>query len=138
MADHDTGKQDAGIEKREAQLPEGVERIREGREFIPAADIYETEDAVVVAADMPGVTATEVDVTIEKNLLTIRGNIGNPAPETKSAAYREYEVGDFARTFSLSDEVDRDQIAASMANGVLTLTLPKVKPSTRVIQVNAE
>jgi HSP20 family molecular chaperone IbpA len=138
MSDRDTEKQETSLEKREATLPDGVERISEGREFVPPADIYETKDAVVVTADMPGVAAGSVDVTIEKNLLTIRGRVPASEPEGLGAVYREYEVGDFARTFSLSDGVDRDGITAAMKNGVLTLTLPKVGPTTKVIEVKSE
>ena len=138
MADRDTERQDASLEKREAPLPDGVERIREGRQFVPAADIYETKDAIVVTADLPGVTARDVDVMIERNILTIHGRVADPGPEDMSPLYREYEVGDFARTFSLSDGVDQDGIEASVKNGVLTLTLPKVGPTTRVIEVVAE
>ena len=135
MADHEKEREDTGLEKREATLPEGVERTHEGREFIPRADIYETNDSVVVMADMPGVPASGVDVSLEKNVLTIRGKVQGATIEGLSQAYREYVDGDFFRTFSISNEVDRDGIEARMNNGVLTLTLPKTGPTTKKIEV---
>jgi len=135
MADHDKKTDDTSLEKREATLPEGVERTREGREFVPAADIYETNESVVVTADMPGVPATGVDVSLEKDVLTIRGKVDQATIEGLSPTYREYREGDFVRTFSISNQVDRERIQARMANGVLTLTLPKVGPTTKKIEV---
>lgn len=126
------------LEKREVQLPEGVERTREGREFLPLADIYESKDVVVVTADMPGVDPSKVDVTLEGSVLTIRGGVEEQEPEGMSLGYREYLVGDFARSFSLSDEVDRDGIEANLSNGVLTLTLPKVGPRRKRIEVKGK
>ena len=135
MADHDKEREGTSLEKREATLPEGVERTREGREFIPRADIYETDESVVVMADMPGVPASGVDISLEKNLLTIRGTVQEAAIEGLSVVYREYVDGDFVRTFSISNEVEVDGIEARMSNGVLTLTLPKTGPTTKKIEV---
>jgi HSP20 family molecular chaperone IbpA len=135
MADHAKDREDTSLEKREATLPEGVERTREGREFIPRSDIYETNDSIVVMADMPGVPASGVDISLEKNVLTIRGSVREASIEGLSLAYREYTDGDFVRTFSISNEVDQDGIEARMSHGVLTLTLPKTGPTTRKIEV---
>jgi HSP20 family molecular chaperone IbpA len=135
MADHEKDHEDTSLEKREATLPEGVERTREGREFVPLADIYETHESVVVTADMPGVPATGVDISLEKDVLTIRGSVKQVEIEGLEPAHREYMDGDFVRTFSISNQIDRDGIEARMSNGVLTLTLPKVGPTTKKIEV---
>lgn len=125
------------LEKRQATLPEGVEQTRDRTLFVPPASIYETDDAVVVSADMPGVAAENVDITVEDNVLTLRGTSDDQAPEGMSLVYGEYETGDYHREFSLSSKIDVDGIEAKMDGGVLTLTLPKVQPSHRKIEVQA-
>jgi HSP20 family molecular chaperone IbpA len=114
------------IQKQEAEEMEGVERTRTRRVFIPRVDIYETDDAVILLADMPGVNDDSVDITLEKNILTVTGYLANER-ENYGLAYREYREGDYERTFALSDEVDRNQIEATMKDGVLKLTLPKAE-----------
>ncbi|MDX1614930.1 MAG: Hsp20/alpha crystallin family protein [Candidatus Promineifilaceae bacterium] len=127
------------IEKREAELPAGTERTRMTETFIPSVDIYETEDTVFLLADMPGVDDESIDITLEKNVLTIRGEVEAQSPDEHEPAYSEYRVGDYERTFTLSDEVDRDRIEATMKNGVLRLRLPKAEEAkTRKILVKAE
>jgi len=138
MANRENESKETNLEKREAALPEGVERTREGREFLPAADIFEANDRVVLTADMPGVSADRVDITLERNVLTISGEVGADAPENLPLVYREYDVGRFVRSFTLSSEVDRDGIEARMRNGVLTLTLPKVGPTRKTIDVKGD
>jgi HSP20 family molecular chaperone IbpA len=135
MANAENEKKETALQKREAQLPEGVERTQEGRQFLPLADIYETANEVVVKADMPGVSSDRVDITLERSVLTIRGRAEGVVPEGHQLAYSEYEVGDFTRSFTLSEQVDQDGIEASMTDGVLTLTLPKSGPSQRRIEV---
>lgn len=123
------------IEKQESSLPENVEHTRPGKLFSPPTDIYETDDAMLVVADMPDVRPESVEITLEKDVLTIHGHVEAEMPEGYSLAYAEYEVGDYQRAFSLSGEIDRDHIQARMEQGVLTLTLPKVKPTQRRIEV---
>lgn len=137
MANQESEKE-TGLEKREARLPEGVERTHPGREFIPLADIHESETEVVVLADMPGVGPDGVEVTLERNVLTIHGRVEDLRPEGHQLAYAEYEVGDYRRTFTVSERVDRDGISASMRNGVLQLTLPKVDRSPQRIDIRAD
>jgi HSP20 family molecular chaperone IbpA len=117
--------QETTIEKRETQTPAGTERLSERKLFMPHTDIYETDAEIVVVADMPGVDEKSVDITLEKNFLTITGTADDTAAEGRRLAYAEYETGDYQRTFTLSDEVDREGIAAVVKNGVLRLTLPK-------------
>jgi len=127
------------LEKREAATPEGIERTHTRPVFMPRCDIYETAENIIVSADMPGVDEKSVDVTLEKDILTISGRV--PAEERKghNLAYAEYETGDYRRVFTLSEEVDRDKISALVKNGVLRLTLPKAPLArTRKITVKAE
>ncbi len=123
--------------KQELRRPEGAEPTRPRRAFVPRADILETPDALVVVVDMPGVDAKSVDVSVERNLLTIHGSVASEAPEGYTPAYAEYAMGDWHREFVLSDEVKRDAIQAAVKNGVLRLTLPKADPA-RKIQVRVE
>lgn len=114
-------------QKTEITESEEVERTRECQCFIPRADIYETEDMIVVVTDMPGVDEKSVDVTLEKNILTINGYVNINEPEGYSLAWAEYEVGDYQRNFRISNEIDQGKIEATIKDGVLRLQLPKVE-----------
>ena len=124
-------------QKQEKPLPVGGEAARQGKLFMPPADIFETDDVVTVVADMPDVQAGALDVTLEENVLTIRGRVTNRTPDGQDLAYAEYDVGDYERSFSLSDRIDADAIEAKLTHGVLTLTLPKVKPAKKRVAVTA-
>lgn len=129
---------EATLQKEEARDISGAERTRTRRVFTPKVDIYETGDVVVLLADMPGVNEEDVDITLEKNILTINGYASGGQHEGYGLAYREYGEGDYERTFALSDEVDRNKIEASMSDGVLKLTLPKAEEmKTRKITVKS-
>lgn len=116
------------IQKREATSPVETERTKTRKVFIPRVDIREAGDAIVLLADMPGVDDKSVDITLEKNVLTLSGRVEPDVYEGYRAAYGEYEAGDYERAFTLSDEIDRGRIEASVKNGVLKLTLPKAEP----------
>ena len=107
-------------------VEEGVERTREGLAFVPRADIYETDEAIVVVTDMPGVDADSVEIMLEENTLTINGYVEPAKPEGYTLAYAEYEVGDFVRAFTISNQINRDGIEATVKDGVLKLYLPKI------------
>lgn len=111
--------------KRELDRANGGEATRPGILYRPATDIFEANDHVVIAADMPGVAPDGVEVTLERQRLTIRGHVMAPAPEGYRQVYAEYGVGDYERVFTLSEEIDRDHINASFKDGVLMLELPK-------------
>jgi HSP20 family molecular chaperone IbpA len=117
-------------EKREIDLA-GAERTRDRLAFVPRADILETNEGITIVADMPGVDETSVDITLEKNVLTIRGTVDPVDPEGLSLAYSEYRVGDYERAFSLSDQIDQDGIDALVKDGVLRLYLPKITEARR-------
>jgi len=126
------------VKKQEVQDVSGMERTRSQRAYIPAASIYETEDHVVVLADMPGVDESSVDVTLEKNELTINGTVQPFQPEGYTLAYGEVGTGDYRRSFILSNEVDRSRIEASVKDGVLRLVLTKAPDfKARKIMVKA-
>ncbi len=115
-------------QKREASSPIETERTTTRKVFIPRVDIRETGDAIILLADMAGVDEKTIDITLEKNVLTLSGRVEPDVYEGYRAAYVEYEAGDYERAFTLSDEIDRDRIEASVKNGVLKLTLPKAQP----------
>ena len=115
--------------KQELQGMEGVERTRTGRVYTPAVDIYETSEAIVLVADMPGVDESSVDVTLEKNVLTIYGRVQPWQFEGHSLRYAEYGIGDYQRSFTISNQIDWEHIEGSVSNGVLRLTLPKTGPA---------
>ena len=124
------------VEKQEMVPAEDTERTRETCCFVPRADIYETEDKIVVVTDMPGVSAESLDITLEKNVLTINGYVEPEVPDGYSLAWAEYRIGDYQRSFRLSDEIDREQIEATIRNGVLYLDMPKsAAAKTRKISV---
>lgn len=126
------------VTKKEASMPEGVERTRPRRVFKPQVDIVERADDTVLTADLPGVDEHSIDISLEKNVLTIKGTADRKTSEGYRLAYGEYEVGDYERAFTLSDEVDKDRIQATVKNGVLRLVLPKATAAkTRKIVVMA-
>jgi HSP20 family protein len=117
-------------EKLEVDLA-GAERTRDRLAFVPRADIYETGEGITIVADMPGVDKSSVDITLENNVLTIRGFVEPVEPEGRSLAYSEYRVGDYERAFSLSDQIDQDGIDALVKDGVLRMYLPKITEARR-------
>ena len=113
-----------------------AERTVARRAFVPRVDMYETDDAINVIADMPGVSADSLDITLEQGVLTISGYVEEERPADHTLAYAEYRVGDYTRRFSLSNQIAQDEIAATVKDGVLRLHLPKVKPTTKRISVS--
>jgi len=115
------------VEQRPARAEQGqtVRRQDEERRFQPATDIIETTDAVVLRLDMPGVPKENVDLTVDKDTLTI---VGKARPEDAGeAVYRETYIGDYQRQFSLTTDVDSGKITATMTHGVLTVKIPKAE-----------
>ena len=127
------------LQKKEPQAPERVERTRARRIFSPQVDIVEKKEEIVVTADMPGVDEKSVDINLEKNILTIFGAVEEDNLLTKHQPYyAEYGIGDYERVFTLSDEIDRDRIQATVKNGVLRVILPKAEAvKSRQIAVKA-
>jgi HSP20 family protein len=109
--------------------------------WAPAVDIYETEHELVVKADLPEVDPKELDIRVENNLLTIRGERKFEKKVNEDNYLRvERAYGSFSRSFSLANTVNADAIKADYQNGVLTLTIPKreeAKPKQIKVNVGA-
>jgi HSP20 family protein len=105
-----------------------IEATRSGPVFTPAVDIFETESAIAVLADMPGVTADGLTIDLRENVLTLNGRVDLPEGEKEVDVLREYESGGtYFRRFTLADTIDQSKIEASLDDGVLRLELPKVE-----------
>jgi HSP20 family molecular chaperone IbpA len=126
------------IPKQEVIKSDEMERTRDRNCFIPKTDIYETEDEIILIADVPGADQDSVDITLEKNILSINAFVDNDIPAGYDRIYSEYEGGDFQRSFRLSDEINQNNIKAVVNNGELRLHLPKAEPAkTKKIKVEA-
>ena len=117
------------VGQRTPATTEGAQRMPTRPVFLPPADIYETNDAIVVMAEMPGVGPDGVDITLERRVLTIRGRSGASEHTGYQRVYNEYADGDYERVFTLSEAIDRDKIEATLRDGVLHLVLPKAEPA---------
>lgn len=116
-------KEDSVVKKPETSP---VERTRDRDVFSPYVDIYEDQDGLTLVADMPGVASGRVDVRVDNDTLTVRGEVPDAELPGGQLIYREYKTGDYERSFTISEAVDTEGIVASMSNGVLTVRLPKL------------
>jgi HSP20 family protein len=108
----------------EVQTPPMTERTRHHERYVaPPVDIYETPEGLVVLADVPGVTQEALEVRVDHNVLTIRGQARHVIPGEVTS--REYDLSNFFRQFELSEKVDQRHITADLKSGVLTLHVPK-------------
>ena len=103
------------------------EKTVPGRYYVPYADIYETEAALCVVMEMPGVEKKDLSVALENDVLRVEGQIDFAKYEGMEPVYTEYNVGPYTRSFTLSNKIDQEKISAQLEDGVLTLTLPKAK-----------
>lgn len=121
--------------KREAETKQ--ESTIPARLYVPVTDIFETEEALTLKLEMPGVTKDRVDVRVENDVLTIEGRMDLGGYEQLRPLYTEYNIGNYARTFQLSSKIEQDRISAALKDGVMTLVLPKVeRAKPRKIQVS--
>lgn len=136
LDDPQPGRRPAGAEHSGEIAPaQPVERFL----FTPPIDIYDSEEGLVLLADLPGVSIQTLELQVQDNKLTLFGRVMPPVPEGAQTRHQEYEVGDFLRSFILSDEVDHERISATMSNGVLKVVLPKAeKGQPRRIEVRTE
>jgi HSP20 family protein len=107
------------------------ERTVAGRFFIPPTDIVENKESLVITMDLPGVKKEDVRVKLENNVLEIEGRIDYLPYEKLNPVYAEYNIGNYARKFSVSNTIDTSNIGAVLKDGVLSLTLlkaPEAKP----------
>lgn len=107
--------------------------------FTPPIDIYEIEGGLVLLADLPGVSLQSLELQVQDNKLTLLGRVKAPVTNDAELRYQEYQIGDFLRSFILSDEVDHERVTATLSNGVLKVWLPKTqKAQARRIQITSE
>jgi HSP20 family molecular chaperone IbpA len=97
------------------------------RSFMPAVDIFEVDSALTVVLEMPGVDKANVDVTVDEDMLTVEGRLDFSKYEGMQPVYSEYNIGNYRRSFSLTNKIDQAKISADMNDGVLTVTLPKAE-----------
>lgn len=113
------------------EVDKAQESTTPARAFMPTADIFETEEALNVVLEMPGVSKENVDINVEEGVLTVEGRIDFQKYEGLRPVYSEYNVGPYRRSFRLSNQVDQAKITAEMQDGVITLTLPKAEKADR-------
>jgi HSP20 family protein len=115
----------------DAVTARGEERDMISSTWTPSVDIYETEDSIVLNAEVPGIDEKDIEIKIEDNTLTLKGE-RNFEKETKEENYHRIErsYGSFFRSFSLPRNVDQDKINAEHDNGVIRITMPK-KPESK-------
>ena len=122
----------------EKQTDGATEPTRNGQFYRPNVDIVEVADKLVVMADMPGVSSQDVDINFEGGALSILGRVSERQNSQGPYLQNEYGIGDYYRTFKISEQIDASKIAAELSNGVLTLHLPKVAAAQpRKIQVQS-
>jgi HSP20 family protein len=116
----------------------GTSKAADGPVFAPPADIYETKDDVQLYLDMPGADPSSLDVTLDRRILAVSARSMPWQPDGYALIAAEYQDGNYARSFVLSDNLDGDQIEANFRDGVLRLRVPKAAPSpAKKISVNA-
>ena len=107
------------------------------RTFVPTADIYEDRDSLKVTLEMPGVEKGNVEVRVAEGVLFVEGRLDLSKYRGLQPLYTEYNIGNYARSFRISNAIDQDKIGAELKDGVLSLTLPKAeKAKPRTIQVS--
>lgn len=104
---------------------------------IPRCEVREVDGVVLVTLAMPGVAEADVEVSVERNVLTVRGAPRAADPEGMRLVWREFAAGEYRRSFELADDVDSEAITATTAHGLLTLRVPRKQPSARRIAVTS-
>jgi HSP20 family protein len=112
------------------ELVSKEEKTIPAKHYIPPADIYETDDALTLILEVPGVEKKNLNIRLENDALKIDAQIDFAKYEGYEPVYTEYNVGHFQRAFSLSSKIDQDKITAELNDGVLTVTLKKSKEVT--------
>lgn len=115
-----------------------AEQTQPGPVFTPNVDIFETEKAITLLVDIPGVKADKLNVDLRDDTLTLTGDVNPSVRAPGEKVYTEYETGRYYRQFHLSEVIAQEKIDAALSDGVLRLTLPKVEKATpRRIMVQA-
>jgi HSP20 family protein len=118
--------QELSVQQKKELAPK-EEKTVPARYYVPYTDIYETDGALTVVMEMPGVEKKDVSVKLESNVLRVEAQIDFSKYEGLEPVYAEYNVGHYARSFNISDKIDQEGISAELGEGVLTLTLKKAK-----------
>lgn len=111
------------------EVQQAGEPTKPEKQYVPAVDIFETAEAVNVLAEMPGVAKEGVEIELENETLTIRGTMVSPVCQGETLLLQEFEQGHYLRKFTVAETIDQEKIQATMADGVLTLVLPKIAPA---------
>jgi HSP20 family molecular chaperone IbpA len=129
-------KQELQVQQKR-EIENKQEATTPARMFVPASDIYESQDALTVILEMPGVDREHIDLRVEDGVLSVTGNLDFEKYKGLLPLYTEYNVGNYKRSFRLSSAIDQNKIKAELKDGVLTLVLPKAeKAKPKTIQVN--
>lgn len=120
--------------RRSLEQMDGLRRLNHvldeafGSAWVPAVDVFEDKDSVKIIAELPGVSRDDVKLSIENNVLTIRGEKKQEAEENTERVHRyERTYGSFERAFALPNSIDTDKIEADHADGILTISIPKAE-----------
>jgi HSP20 family protein len=119
-------KQELQVQQKR-EVDKGQEAMTPTRAFMPNADIFETEGALTVVLEMPGVDRDHIDIGVDNGVLTVEGKIDFGKYEGLQPVYSEYNVGPYRRSFRISNRIDQDKISAEMRDGVIKLVLPKAE-----------
>jgi HSP20 family protein len=125
-----SGAQELAVREKQ-ELATKEEKTTPGRYYVPAADIFETDEALTVILEMPGVQKNNVNIELENDVLRVDGQIDFSNYKEMDPVYTEYNVGHYTRGFTLSNKIDQSKISAQLDSGVVTLTLPKAKDALR-------
>ena len=113
--------------KQKQEVEKAQESTRPTRAFLPTTDIFETDEALTLLLEMPGVDRENIEISVENGVLTVEGKINFSKYEGLQPVYSEYNIGPFRRTFRIPSRIDQDKIRAEMQAGVITLVLPKAE-----------
>lgn len=114
------------VKKEHTDLTPPSEETRPGPVFAPAVDIFESDKAITVLADMPGVGVDDLRIGVEDDVLTLTGDVPELKSDKRERLSTEYGTGRYKRQFTLSHKIDQAKIEAKLTHGVLRLTLPKI------------
>ncbi len=136
MAEETQTAVNSEIESPPNERPDGAkERVI----FTPPVDIYDSPEGLVLLADLPGVSTGSMELQIQDNKLTLLGRCQSVIPPEARLLHKEYDEGDFLRSFILSEDVDHERITARLNNGVLEVVLPRApRAAPRKIEVKSE
>ena len=124
--------------KEKAELKSASEDTKPGPTFAPSVDIFETEEALTLLADLPGVNAKDLNIDLKEGVLTLSSDAVTQEGSEEVDVFREYQTGKYYRKFNLSDIIDQSKIEAELKEGVLRLHLPKIEAAaSRKIEVKA-